>query len=915
MGTCAAPAVALGAERTGNMSKKCTSILPLLAFGLLCAHPAQAQFERAPDPPADAVPLRPQVVPPKLQRFEQAVYPAEAQKAGLAAEVVLRLTIDEQGDVADAEVTEPVGNGFDEAARDAALKFKFEPALRNGVAMKAKILYRYSFTLTPVETEKAAPPPPVTVGNLAGVLRIAGADVPLVGAEIVVKSPKGEESKQLSDAKGMFSLEGVVPGVYRIKVTSPGYLPVEMDETVAIGEITEVTYRLAPAAEEGVLEVTVTGERPPREVTRRTIERREIERIPGTSGDALRSIESLPGVARPPGFAGILVVRGSYPEDTQTYLDGSEIPLIYHFGGLRSVFPTELIERIDFYPGNYGAKYGRGMGGIIDVGLKSPETRCKDEKGNLTERRGCYNGIGQLDLLEGRLLLQGPLPMKNWSFAVGARRSWFDAWLGPVLNSTGANIKTLPVYYDYQFIVERKTSNNSKISMRFFGSDDRFAAIIDPLAQEPAFGGNLRFATSFYQAQLVYERKLADYASMNTMLSVGTNKVGFGIGTFSFDIVTNPIQWRHEIGWKLLSGVKLNTGLDFVVLPYDIAVRSPAPPTPGQPESGPFSSRQFFEVHEAQTGLRQGVYADAEIQPTDRWRVVPGLRLDYARDTGSIDTSPRINTRYDVVKGGSDVDGVQQRRTTLKAGAGYYYQPPQFQESNAVFGTAGLTSNRALHYAAGVEQEITRQLDVSVEGFYKDLTHLVAAAPPSLMARYANQGTGSVVGLETLLRYKPDKHFFGWLAYTLSQSVRRDYPDGRQYHIPYDQTHNLTVLGSYRLGRGWEFGLRFRIVSGNMVTPVRSAPSLPAVYAADAGAYVPMQGPLYSQRLPLFHQLDLRLDKRWQIKSYRVSAYLDVYNVYNNPGIEGVSYDFNYARQVYQTGVPFLPSIGVRGEF
>lgn len=893
------------------------SVILLLALGLLSTQSALAQFQRVPDPiPEDPPPKPAAVVPPKLSQFEQAVYPPEAQKAGLTADVVLRLTIDEQGTVIDAEVTEPVGNGFDEAARSAALRFKFEPASRNGTPMKAKILYRYSFTLAPVEPEKAAPPPPPTVGNLAGVLRIAGADIPLAGAEILIKTPKGEELKQTSDSAGKFKLEGVTPGSYHLKVTSPGFSPVEIDEVVVVGEVTDVTYRLAPDAEEGAIEVTVTGERPPREVTRRTIERREVERIPGTSGDAIRSLESLPGVARPPGFAGILIVRGSYPEDTQTYLDGSEIPLIYHFGGLRSVFPTELVERIDFYPGNYGAKYGRGMGGIVDVGLKSPETRCKDEKGNLTERRGCYNGLAQFDLIEGRMLLQGPIPKaKGWSFAVGARRSWVDAWLGPVLQSSGANIKTLPVYYDYQFIVERKPSDKSKLSLRFYGADDRFAAVIDPMAQEPAFGGNLRFGTAFYQAQLLYDRQLTSFASMTSMFSVGKTAIGFGIGTFSFDIATYPIQWRHEFGWKFGSGIRLNTGLDLVALPYEIAVRSPAPPLPGEPESGPFSSRPFFEVRETQTSLRQGVYADAELQPTDRWRIVPGIRVDYARDTRSVDTSPRINTRFDLVKGGPDLAGVQQRRTTLKAGAGYYYQPPQFQETNAVFGTPGITSNRALHYALGVEQEITRQLNVSVEGFYKDMSHLVAPAESSMMTRYSNRGTGRVVGLETLLRYKPDKNFFGWVAYTLSQSVRRDYPGAREYHIPYDQTHNLTVLGSYRLGRGWEFGLRFRIVSGNMVTPVRGAPSLPAIYAADTGAYVPLQGQLYSQRLPLFHQLDMRLDKRWQIKTYRVSAYLDIYNVYNNPGIEGVSYDFNFARQVYQTGVPFLPSVGLRGEF
>ncbi|HMA96091.1 MAG TPA: TonB-dependent receptor [Polyangiaceae bacterium] len=893
-----------------------TSILPLLALGLLSTSQASAQFERAPDaPPEDAPAARPQVTPPKLIQFAPADYPPEAQKAGLAAEVVLRLTVDEQGNVTDAEVTAPVGNGFDEAAQQAALKFKFEPATRNGTPMKAKILYRYAFTLAAPEPDQAAPPPPPTVGNLSGLLRIAGADVALAGAEVEIKTPSGETLKQVSDAAGKFALEGVAPGTYHLKVTSPGFAAVEMDETVVVGEATEVMYRLAPEAEQGVLEVTVTGERPPREVTRRTIERREIERIPGTSGDAIRSIESLPGVARPPGFAGILIVRGSYPEDTQTYLDGSEIPLIYHFGGLRSVFPTELIERIDFYPGNYGAKYGRGMGGIVDVGLKSPETRCKDEKGNFSERRGCHHGIGQFDLIEGRVLLQGPLPLKNWSYAVGARRSWVDAWMGPVLKSAGANIKTLPVYYDYQLIAEHKTASGSKLSLRFYGADDRFAAVLDPLAEEPAFGGNLRFGTSFYQAQLLYERQLSSAVSMNSMVSAGRTGLDFGIGAFVFDLKTYPIQVRQEFGWKLATGVRLNTGFDYIVSPYDVRVRSPAPPSPGEPESGPFSTRPLIEAREKRSSLRQGFYADAEILPIDRWRIVPGIRFDYARDTGKSDVSPRINTRFDLVKGGQDPNGRARRRTTLKAGAGYYYQPPQVQQTNQFFGTTTLSSNRALHYALGIEQELTSQLDVSVEGFYKDMSSLVATPPANMTVRYTNLGTGRVLGLETLLRYKPDKHFFGWLAYTLSQSVRRDHPEGREYHIPYDQTHNLTLLGSYRLGRGWEFGLRFRVVSGNMTTPVRKAPSLPALYAADSGSYVPMQGNLYSERLPLFHQLDMRLDKRWEFQTYRVSAYLDVYNVYNNPGIEGISYDFNYARQIYQTGVPFLPSVGVRGEF
>ena len=92
-------------------------------------------------------------------------------------------------------------------------------------------------------------------------------------------------------------------------------------------------------------------------------------------------------------------------------------------------------------------------------------------------------------------------------------------------------------------------------------------------------------------------------------------------------------------------------------------------------------------------------------------------------------------------------------------------------------------------------------------------------------------------------------------------------------------------------------------------------PQLPALYAADSAAYAPIQGEPNSVRLPLFHQLDLRIDKRWQFAYWRLSTYLDVQNAYNHMAVEGYSYNYNYSQRVRNTGVPILPSLGVRGEF
>ncbi len=867
-----------------------------------------------PAEPAKDAAKKPVIVPPELVHFEHGDYPPDAIKAGLEAEVVLKLTVDKDGNVTKADVPEPVGSGFDEAAQAAALKFKYKPATRDGTPIATITIYRYKFTLTPKAPDEAPPPAP-TLGNLAGVVRLADSNSPLAGALVTLALPDGSKQSITTDEAGKWQAKDLPAGRYTVHVEAPGFQPVENPEEVAAGEETEATYRLAPVSD--VIEITVQGERPPREVTRRTIERREIERIPGTSGDALRSLQSLPGVARPPGLAGLLIVRGSSPQDTQVYVDGTLVPLIYHFGGLSSVVPTELLDRIDFYPGNFSSKYGRVDGGIVDVGLRSPDTQCTGDYGTPTERKGCFHGMAQVDLIDGRLMLQGPLPAKDWSFAVAGRRSWIDVWLKPVLESAGSSVTAAPVYYDYQAIVDHKTAA-SRFSLRFFGSDDKFRIIVtDPAAQDPAFGGALSFGTSFYRAQALFETDLSPSVSSTSMLSVGKDSIGFSVGNFLFSLDTADIYARHEFGFKVAPGFKFNAGLDFAIAPYDVTVRFPQPPRPGEPDPGPFASRPPQESHEKATVFRPAWYGEAELQPTNRLRIIPGVRVDYARDSGHADVAPRAVARYDLVKGTDPEHPEHQNlRTTLKGGAGLFYQPPQFQETNPVFGTPGLYSNKSVHYSVGVEQEFSEHVELSLEGFYKNLTNQVSRAPNASGAfTYDNIGSGSVIGLEALLKYKPGKRFFGWIAYTLSRSVRRDSPSSPEYLFQYDQTHNLIMLGSYRLGRGWEFGARFRIVSGPLDTPVLGSPALPALYSSDSGAYSPLQAKAFSTRLPLFHQLDLRVDKRWQFRTWRFSTYLDVQNVYNNAAVEGLSYNYNFSKQSYQTGIPIIPSLGLRGEF
>ncbi len=835
----------------------------------------------APVPPAAGTSLA--VRPPVVKVDHGAVYPQQALDEGLrdSVSVLTILTVDPTGHVTAATVDKPVGHGFDEAAILAAKTLVFEPAVRtsDGTPVAARIRFSYRFV-----------PPP---GVLAGHVLKRGVERPIEGATVVVHQESGSEYTATTDNDGSWRIVGVPAGVLHIVVRAPGLKTSEADETLNPGQEIDVVDRLdadlapppmgdAGGGDDDVQEVEVHGQKPPREVTKFTLEEREINRIPGTGGDALRSLQNLPGVARPPPLSGLLIVRGAAPADTQYFIDGTPVPIVYHFGGLSSVVPTEVLDRIDFYPGNFSTQYGRAMGGIIDIGLRDP---AKDK----------VHGFVELDLIDGRALVQGPVANTGWTFAAAGRRSWFDLWLAPVLKATGAGVSAAPVYYDYQAILQRDLDKRSSLRFAVFGSDDLFRILLNSASvSNPQLSGSIGTHTGFWRVQGLYRNRLTDDTELRFNVAVGEDSTEFNLGSIVYDQVDYPITSRLEVSHKLDKHVTMNAGYDIIYAPYTVTAQAPPLPRPGQAPAGPFGSQQLLYTHVNGDFFEPAFYTEWELTPWPGGRLVPGVRLDYDLDTKSWDLAPRFVVRQDVT---------HDPRTTVKAGAGLFAQPPSPQQTNSVFGMPGLTSNRAYHYDLGVEREVTHHVDASLEGFYKQLDHLVT---PGL----GNTGTGVIYGTEVLLRYKPDERFFGWLAYTLSRSLRRDAP-GMPLHLSqYDETHILTVLGSYRLGDGWEFGARYRLVSGYMYTPDSYG-----YFDETSAAYLPIQGyPQYGARNPLFHSLDLRVDKTWKLSWGTLSAYLDVLNVYNQTNVDGINYDYNYTHTAPTGDLPILPSLGLRAE-
>jgi hypothetical protein len=152
---------------------------------------------------------------------------------------------------------------------------------------------------------------------------------------------------------------------------------------------------------------------------------------------------------------------------------------------------------------------------------------------------------------------------------------------------------------------------------------------------------------------------------------------------------------------------------------------------------------------------------------------------------------------------------------------------------------------------------------------------------------------------------------FGWIAYTLSRSEIDTSESRKSYQLTsFDQTHILTLVGQANLPLGFTFGGRFRLVSGNP-----SSLPLGSVHDLDTTNYNGFSTRPGWTRLPTFHQLDLRIDRKFVFDNFSLTPYLDLLNAYNQQNAEFFQVDYRSRERELIPSLPILPNFGLQGEF
>lgn len=722
-------------------------------------------------------------------------------------------------------------------------------------------------------------------GVIRGTIYNALNNEPLPYANVIVIN---SEVAVTSDIDGNYEIDDLEPGLYSLRVSYVGFQEktvYEIKVTNSKPAVVDISLEEnANSLEEVVVQADPFKKSEESLVSVQSLGVAEIERNPGANRDISKVIQSLPGVSSTVAFRNDVIVRGGGPNENVFYLDGIEIPNINHFatqgssGGPIGILNVDMLEEATLYTGGFPANRGNTLSSVLSL----------SQRDGREDRFGGKATVGASDL---GLLMEGPIG-KNATYLASVRRSYLQ-FLFDVLG-----LPFLPNYTDAQFRIRYTPSPKHEFILLGLGAYDQFELNLD--ANEDEFQkyllDNLPISPQWnYTNGLVYkyyrDNGYTTFVISRSMLNNRSYKYEDNDESdpdnLLFDYRSTEAENKIRVeNTSRFDGFKLNVGLNAEYIRYTNSTFQQVA-FQGGVTTVDFSSLLNLYTYGGFAQLSRSFFKE-------RLAVSLGVRMDANDYSNAMDNpldqlSPRLSLSYRATD-----------QLSFNGSAGIYYQLPSFTllgyrngDGELVNQQNGVTYIRAMHGVLGAAYTLPSNTRISIEGFYKkydDYPFLLrdSVSLANLGGDFGVVGNepatstseGRAYGMELFIQQKLFKGFYGLLAYTFVRSEFKD-KDGAYRPSAWDDVHLINFTAGKKFKNGWEAGLRFRFGGGRPYTPVdESFSSLRSVWDVR-GVGVPDWDRLNGERLEPFHNLDLRVDKKYYFKKWSLNLYFDLQNVYN----------------------------------
>lgn len=642
----------------------------------------------------------------------------------------------------------------------------------------------------------------------------------------------------------------------------------------------------------------------------------------GGQSDLFRAMQLLPGMQSGTDGTGGMFVRGGNADQNLVLMDGVPVYNADHLLGMYSIFNTSAIRSAKLLKGGMPARYGGRISSVMDVYTK---------EGNQNRWSGEVAG----DAIGVKATMEGPFANKKGSLMVSGRHTHSDFYLMPAVEKlmaaedfNGSNYD----FYDFNCKVNFNFSEKNKLYLSFYRGKDNFGGTEilesdfseDELTTKFDWGNtitSLRWNHLFNQklfsnTSLTYSHFRFTWGSLYSSV-IFPGEPGFEPFVFSFfsglESDIRDFAWKTDFDYAPSANHYFRFGGSLTTHRFrpNATVVYQQFADVEQQDSLNIDDYLGGKTGDVKNAISFDAYAEDEWRITRKFTVNYGLRLAgfYNNFKTFLLPEPRLSAAYQFAKNQKLTASLARTSQYLHrvATAGFITFPGDYWTPS----DEQLGPQKAWQGTLGVEGNLPKGLEYSVEAYYKNM-HGLLAFPDSFFFEPIF-GTvdpedvlfsidGKSRGLEVLLR-RDEGRLGGWVGYGLSKTTRQSdlLNDGKPFAFAFDRRHEVKLFGYCRLGQRWQ-------VSANWVY---GSPNPKAT--DDGGGGSPFPGELNSQRSTSYHRLDLALS--FTVKTGKLEHQLkaSAYNAYNRKNV--AFYTFRYDKDGNPLGLEpvylfgFMPGI------